>query len=50
MPMPSLTHALTPAIDFAQSHEVPWPRDPLADPEHAPKFIARVTQAFDECR
>jgi CubicO group peptidase (beta-lactamase class C family) len=26
--MPSLTSA----IEFAQSHEVPWPRDPLADP------------------
>jgi len=24
--------ALTSAIEFAQSHEVPWPRDPLADP------------------
>ncbi|KNZ31867.1 MAG: beta-lactamase [Methylibium sp. NZG] len=23
---------LTAAIEFAQSHEVPWPRDPLADP------------------
>ncbi len=24
--------SLTAAIEFAQSHEVPWPRDPLADP------------------
>jgi CubicO group peptidase (beta-lactamase class C family) len=25
-------NALAQAIQFAQSHEVPWPRDPLADP------------------
>ena len=25
---------LTDAIAFAQSHEIPWPRDPMADPAH----------------
>jgi len=26
--------ALQDAIDFAQAHEIRWPRDPAADPAH----------------
>jgi hypothetical protein len=30
----SVMEQLNEAITFAQSHEIPWPRDPAADPAH----------------
>jgi CubicO group peptidase (beta-lactamase class C family) len=32
--LPAVTPDFTEAIAYAQAHEVPWPRDPQADPAH----------------